>query len=49
MGGVERLVRNSIFEGRTSEGYYERLAWLFTPPQYVADWMDSGAAHPARG
>jgi 2-polyprenyl-6-methoxyphenol hydroxylase-like FAD-dependent oxidoreductase len=33
--GVERKVRNSIFEGRSVEEYYERLAWLYTPPPYV--------------
>jgi 2-polyprenyl-6-methoxyphenol hydroxylase-like FAD-dependent oxidoreductase len=33
--GVERLVRNSLFEGRTAEEYYDRLAWLYTPPPYV--------------
>jgi salicylate hydroxylase len=30
--GVERLVRNSLFEGRSQEDHYERLAWLYTPP-----------------
>ena len=33
--GVERKVRNSLFEGRTPEEYYDRLAWLYTPPPYV--------------
>jgi 2-polyprenyl-6-methoxyphenol hydroxylase-like FAD-dependent oxidoreductase len=33
--GVERKVRNSLFEGRTAEEYYDRLAWLYTPPPYV--------------
>ena len=33
--GVERLVRNSLFEGRTAKDYYDRLAWLYTPPSYV--------------
>jgi salicylate hydroxylase len=33
--GVERKVRNSLFEGRTPEQYYDRLAWLFTAPPYV--------------
>ncbi len=33
--GVERKVRNSLFEGRTPEEYYDRLAWLYTPPSYV--------------
>jgi salicylate hydroxylase len=33
--GVERLVRNSLFVGRTAEQYYDRLAWLYTAPTYV--------------
>jgi len=33
--GVERRVRNSLFEGRTAEEFYDRLAWLYTPPAYV--------------
>jgi 2-polyprenyl-6-methoxyphenol hydroxylase-like FAD-dependent oxidoreductase len=33
--GIERKVRNSLFEGRTPEQYYDRLAWLYTPPPYV--------------
>jgi 2-polyprenyl-6-methoxyphenol hydroxylase-like FAD-dependent oxidoreductase len=33
--GIERKVRNSLFEGRTAEEFYDRLAWLYTPPPYV--------------
>ena len=33
--GVARLVRNSIFEGRTPAEHYERLSWLYTAPPYV--------------
>jgi len=33
--GVERLVRNSLFEGRTTEQYLDRLAWLYRAPPYV--------------
>ena len=33
--GIERKVRNSLFEGRTADEYYDRLAWLFRPPAYV--------------
>lgn len=40
--GVERLVRNSIFEGRTANEYYERLAWLYTAPTYVKAVSESG-------
>lgn len=32
--GVARLVRNSLFEGRTMAEHYERLAWLYTAPPY---------------
>ena len=37
--GVERLVRNSLFAGRTAEEYYDRLSWLYTPPPYVAEML----------
>ncbi|SDC64829.1 salicylate hydroxylase [Cupriavidus sp. YR651] len=40
-GGVERLVRNSVFAGRTPSEYYDRLAWLFTAPAYVRQWNAS--------
>jgi salicylate hydroxylase len=33
--GVERKVRNSLFEGRTTEQYLERLMWLYKAPPYV--------------
>lgn len=33
--GIERLVRNSVFQGRTTEEFYERLSWLYTSPDYV--------------
>jgi salicylate hydroxylase len=33
--GVERKVRNSLFEGRTAEQFYDRLAWLYSAPPYV--------------
>ena len=33
--GVERKVRNSLFEGRTPEQWYDRLAWLYAAPPYV--------------
>ena len=37
--GVERLVRNDIYQGRSPERYYDALEWLFTPPDYVRDWL----------
>jgi salicylate hydroxylase len=33
--GVERLVRNSMFELRTAAEYYDRLQWLYRAPDYV--------------
>ena len=36
--GVERLVRNSIFDDRTPAQYYDRLEWVFSAPSYVRDW-----------
>ena len=33
--GVERLVRNDIYQGRSPERYYDTLEWLFTAPDYV--------------
>ena len=31
---VRRLVRNSIFAGRTQKDHYERIAWLYEMPRY---------------
>lgn len=36
--GVERLVRNSLFQGRAAERYYDALEWIFTPPDYVREF-----------
>jgi salicylate hydroxylase len=33
--GVERQVRNDIYQGRTPERYYDALEWLFTAPDYI--------------
>jgi salicylate hydroxylase len=33
--GVERLVRNSLFEGRSQDEHYDRLAWLYAPPAEI--------------
>jgi 3-hydroxybenzoate 6-monooxygenase len=37
-GGVERRVRNSMFTDRTTEEYFDRMAWIFTPPPYIRAW-----------
>lgn len=39
--GVERLVRNSIFEGRGQAEHLERLAWLFAAPDYVSQPLET--------
>lgn len=36
--GVERLVRNDIYQGRSPQRYYDALEWLFTPPEYVRNF-----------
>jgi len=46
--GVERLVRNSIFEERTPAEYYDRLSWLFTSPSYVNAASKTCVANPRR-
>ena len=34
--GVGRLVRNSLFAGRTQAQHYDRLAWLYEAPAALA-------------
>jgi len=36
--GIQRLVRNDIYRGRTPERYYDALEWVFTPPDYVREF-----------
>ena len=36
--GVQRLVRNSMYQGRAPERYYDALEWIFTPPDYIRDF-----------
>jgi 2-polyprenyl-6-methoxyphenol hydroxylase-like FAD-dependent oxidoreductase len=36
--GIERLVRNDIYRGRTPERYYDALEWVFSPPEYVRNF-----------
>jgi len=36
--GVERMIRNDIYQGRPAERYYDALDWLFTPPEYVRNF-----------
>jgi 3-hydroxybenzoate 6-monooxygenase len=36
--GLQRLVRNDIYRGRSAERYYDALEWVFTPPDYVREF-----------
>lgn len=36
--GVDRLVRNDIYQGRSAERYYDALDWLFSAPGYVREF-----------
>jgi 2-polyprenyl-6-methoxyphenol hydroxylase-like FAD-dependent oxidoreductase len=36
--GMQRRVRNSMYQGRAAERYYDALEWLFVPPDYVRDF-----------
>jgi len=42
--GVERLVRNNIYQGRSPEKYYESLDWVLTPPDYVRNFRAAAKA-----
>jgi salicylate hydroxylase len=42
--GVERQVRNSIYQGRSPERYYDALEWVFTAPDYVRDFRPVAGA-----
>jgi len=47
--GLERQIRNDIYRGRSPERYYDALAWVFTPPDYVRSFARAGRgrARPA--
>ena len=36
--GLERLVRNDIYRGRSAERYYDALEWIFSAPDYVRNF-----------
>jgi salicylate hydroxylase len=45
--GVERLVRNSLWQGRTRERYYDALEWLYGwKPEHIAPRRQLGAERP---
>jgi salicylate hydroxylase len=47
--GVERLVRNSMYQGRTPARCYDALDWLFTPPDYVRNFRKKGSTKARPG
>jgi 3-hydroxybenzoate 6-monooxygenase len=36
--GIERLVRNDLYRGRSPERYYDALEWVFNAPDYVRNF-----------
>jgi salicylate hydroxylase len=48
--GLERLVRNDLYRGRSAERYYDALEWVFSAPEYVRDFRRNPGrrAAPAR-
>src|SRR5687768_3467978 len=36
--GLERLVRNDVYRGRSAERYYDALEWVFSAPEYVRNF-----------
>lgn len=46
--GVERLIRNEIYQGRSAGRYYDALDWLFTPPEYVRNFATGAARRSPR-
>ena len=46
--GLQRLVRNDMYRGRTPERYYDALEWVFSAPDYVRNFAARGAARSPR-
>ena len=42
--GVERLVRNNMYQGRSPGRYYDALDWVLTPPDYVRNFRAGSTA-----
>lgn len=47
--GLERLVRNDIYRGRSAERYYDALEWVFSAPEYVTKFARQSTASRRRG
>src|SRR5262245_35140693 len=41
--GLQRLIRNDLYLGRSPERYYDALEWVFAPPDYVRNFGKSVA------
>jgi 3-hydroxybenzoate 6-monooxygenase len=46
--GLERLVRNDMYRGRTSERFYDALEWVFSAPDYVRNFRQKRGAGQSR-
>jgi 2-polyprenyl-6-methoxyphenol hydroxylase-like FAD-dependent oxidoreductase len=46
--GLEREVRNDMYRGRTPERFYDALEWVFSAPDYVRNFRQSGAGRSAQ-
>jgi 3-hydroxybenzoate 6-monooxygenase len=46
--GLERLVRNDMYRGRSAERFYDALEWVFSAPDYVRNFAARGAARSRR-
>ena len=44
--GLERLVRNDIYRGRSPERYYDALEWVFSAPDYVQEFRRASRSGP---
>ena len=42
--GLERLVRNDIYRGRSPERFYDALEWVFSAPDYVRNFRAAAGA-----
>ncbi|HEX5767757.1 MAG TPA: 3-hydroxybenzoate 6-monooxygenase [Burkholderiales bacterium] len=46
--GLERLVRNDMYRGRSAERFYDALEWVFSAPEYVRNFAAGAAARSRR-
>jgi 3-hydroxybenzoate 6-monooxygenase len=46
--GLERMVRNDMYRGRSAERFYDALEWVFSAPEYVRNFAAGAAARSRR-